>query len=72
MLDIEIMDGVTVRARSWDSWRRSGKGEDVEELRDRSMRRIHYVDSEIRMIMGMVLGKVTVIQGPTSSRNDVD
>lgn len=36
------------------------------------MRRIHYVDSEIRIIIGVVLGKVTVNQMPTSSRNEVE
>lgn len=41
MLGVEITDGVTRRAGSWDSWS-CRKGEDVEELRDQSMRRIHW------------------------------
>lgn len=48
MHDTEIMDGVTVRGGSWDSWRRSRKEDNVEEVRDQSMRRIHSVDVEIR------------------------
>lgn len=63
--------GVTLRAGSWDSWR-SRKGEEVEELRDQRMRRIHEVELEIRIIMGMVLGEVTGIQMPISSRNEVE
>ena len=70
--DIEIMDDVIVRAGSLESWTRSRKGEDAEELRDQRTRRIHCVDSEIRVITGMVLGKVTVIQVPTSSRNEME
>lgn len=40
MLGVETTVGVTLRAGSWDSWR-SRKGEEVEELRDQRMRRIH-------------------------------
>ena len=53
MLHVEIMDGVTRRAESWDSCKRSRKGDSVEEVRDQSMRRIPFVDSEIRNITRM-------------------
>lgn len=43
VLDIKIKDGVTVRAGSLGSWRMARKGDNVEEVRDQSMRRIHYV-----------------------------
>lgn len=43
----------------------------VEELRDKTMRRLHSIDSEIR-IMGIVLGRVTVIQMLIVSRNELD
>ena len=71
MLVIEIMSGVTRRAGSCNGWRKSRTGEEVEELRDQSRRRIYYVDSEIKIIKGIVLGKVTVSWKPISSRNEV-